>query len=131
MSVFSACVNFVREHIRGLKDNKKQRPTRKKLLTKKVKEREISVPDTSVNEKTNLTEITIEQSPCKKAESLEEKSPKVTLDKLFMSRSPYTLACEPTNIVGLRVHEFTITDIVSQQGHHGLVLACVDNTSAK
>jgi hypothetical protein len=56
---------------------------------------------------------------------------KVTLDNLFNSTDTRSLACQPGDIAGLTVGEYTITKIISQNGGHGLVVVCVDNSGVK
>src|SRR5271154_2587892 len=55
----------------------------------------------------------------------------ITLDNLFNSANTRLLACQPGDIAGLTVGEYTITKIVSQNGGHGLVVVCVDNSGVK
>jgi len=54
----------------------------------------------------------------------------ITLDNLFNSATR-SLACQPGDIAGLTVGEYTITKIISQNGGHGLVVVCVDNSGVK
>ena len=56
---------------------------------------------------------------------------KITLDNLFDSANTRSLACQPGDIAGLTVGEYTITKIISQNGGHGLVVLCVDNSGVK